>query len=143
MTETAKFIKTITSRRVGCKPGEGQDFTVIGVAARATPCESDKGPYLKFGGSFEAVGPGGRFRSNQLILPGVVEDAVATALTVAQQRDNASMIEFGFRFYTEEVDHSISPIGYMWQAEQLLDPYGTDPLAELRTLLPAPEKSKK
>lgn len=136
MTE---MVKKITSRSVGCEKKPGEGFIVIGKCMRMQRAETDKGEYMRFGGLFEAqnIVTGQLVRSATLIVPGVVEEMVASAVHLALAEDEHATVEIAFKFYTHEDKSAV--IGYFWKADQLVEPFTTDPLADLRKLLPKPK----
>ena len=135
------MIKKITARTVGCSGKVGESFTVIGKLLRAVQATTDRGPYIRFGGVFEAVNDdsGEVFRSASLIVPSVAEELLHSALGTAQAEDEHAAVGIAFRFYTKEDQTAITK--YIWAVDQLADPFASDPLEDLRKLLPKPKKA--
>ena len=147
----ATIIKKITSRTVGCEAETDQSFVVYGKVMRATPMESQFGPYVKFGGQFMAVNEidGKQFRSAVFLAPGIAEDQIYSALQTAQELSKSASAEFALRFKT--VEDKKSARGYIWVAETLIEPESDDPLERLTRqisgdvpkLAPPAKKAKK
>ncbi|KKN30041.1 hypothetical protein LCGC14_0838140 [marine sediment metagenome] len=141
-----ELVKKITPRTVGCLSEPGQEFVVFGMVYRAQPETTDKGPFIRFGGMFEARRGKDEFRSSELIVPSVVESQVMSAYQAATAEAGPEAqvsVALAFRFRTVEDKSSV--IGYIWRADMIKDPLTTDPLADLRAevyALPAPKGDK-
>ncbi len=128
-----ELVKKITARTVGCLNEAGQEFMVFGKVYRASSETTDKGPFVRFGGMFEARRDGKDYRSSELIVPSVVESQVYSAFQAAREGAGAEdivAVALAFRFYT--IADAASVTKYVWRADMIKDPFTTDPLADLR-----------
>jgi len=139
----AEMIRKITARTVGCEGKLGESFTVIGAVYRTDEGKSDFGPFIRFGGMFEAMNEqtGELFRSAILIIPKVVEDILMSAFQAAKGdvEDHNANVKIAVRFKTiKNTGKRPGGTEYVWAAEMLKDPVTVDPLADVRQYLPAP-----
>lgn len=136
-------IRKITSKTVGLKSEVGYGFQIVGRLRQAQNGMTDKGPFMKLKGMFEAYpyGPGGKplgdtFRSTTAILPGVVEDQVCEVLKTAQDADRDATVLFAFDIFLAKAENAM---GREWRSTALSNmAENVDPLAEHRKLLTIP-----
>lgn len=128
----SEFIRKITKGTIGIENKPDQSFVAYGKVHRATAAESQYGPFIRFKGFFEAINEqtGEVFTSNSMILPGVFEDALITALDSAHEQEANSSVEFAVRLKTVPVPESV--YGYEWRAEPLKEPSEDNVLSRLR-----------
>jgi hypothetical protein len=134
-------VRKITSKTVGLKSEPGFGFKLIGRLRSTAPGMTDKGPFLKLKGLFEAYpydqdgnplpGP---FKSGSAIVPSVIEDELAEVLKTAQDADPSATVMFAYNVFLAKADN---PMGREWRAEALSKPTegAADPLAGMRALL--------
>jgi hypothetical protein len=80
---------------------------------------------------------GTEYRSGKLFLPGGIHETIESAV----KNNEGKAVKFGLEVRSVV---AANPIGYSYQAVQLLKPEGSDPMDELRRALPsADEKPKK
>lgn len=103
---------------------------------------SDYGEFIRFKGEFEGVNAdtGDSFRSGDMIVPGILESLLDSAITV----DENNSVDFAVEVWVEPSDRSMT--GYTYNIKPLIKPQESDALAELRNLaggaLPAPESEE-
>lgn len=103
---------------------------------------SDYGEFIRFKGEFEGVNAdtGDSFRSGDMIVPGILESLLDSAITV----DENNAVDFAVEVWVEPSDRSMT--GYTYNIKPLIKPQESDALAELRNLasgaLPAPESEE-
>lgn len=96
-------------------------------------------------GNFEAVNleNGETFRAGVLWLPGGIQELLIGAVDTGETDDNGkpkfNSVKFGF---TISAVPASNPIGYSYTATQLIDAAQNDPLADLRSQMPALEAPK-
>ncbi len=105
---------------------------VYGVATRAEIGESDYGVWKAFIGQFKAVNllDGVEYSSGKLFLPDVAGDLLEGALGASE----TNSVEFGFDLIA--VPDEASTIGYVYQAESLIEPAKDDTFSRLEKSLP-------
>lgn len=132
--------------KVLAAPNKRMDLMKIyGVARKATPGQTDIGPFVKFGGSFRAINSatGEMFESGMAILPGIAQDLLLGAL----DGGDVESVNFGFAISVKYSPESIAK--YEYDVSSLLAPAADDPLERLGASLgvtalpaPAPEAEK-
>lgn len=130
-------IKTVLKARpaVPEKNGEvNQIMDLIGIANGVQPGETDKGPYNRFIGSFQATNlkTGEVYRSGSCFMPDVAGNLILGAL-----KGGASSVEFGFKIGVVKDDQSAT--GYVYVAEPLMKPSENDPLELLNKKVNVPQ----
>jgi len=105
---------------------------VYGVATRVETGESDYGVWKAFIGQFKAVNllDGVEYSSGKLFLPDVAGDLLEGALGASE----TSSVEFGFDLIA--VPDTESNVGYVYQAEPLIEPAKDDTFSRLEKSLP-------
>jgi hypothetical protein len=105
--------------------GQASLAKIVGVTQTATPGQTDKGSFLKFGGSFKAVNnvTGEIFESSTCILPNFVAESMAAAL------ENTSELEFGLEIGARAVENSVT--GYEFVVLPLVETKPSDKMQEL------------
>ena len=131
-------VKTVAGnvkKMIAAQPeGEAMPVTIMrvyGVATKTVTGESDNGNWVAFLGQFKAINllDGTEYSSGKLFLPGVASDLLEGALG----GDNNSA-EFGFDIIV--VPDDSSAVGYVYQAESLIQPTEDDTLSRLEKSLP-------
>jgi len=113
-------------------------MTVFGLAKKCEPSTTQYGEYIKFSGAFEAVNlaTGEVVVAGQMILPQVVESLIFNAL----DQENTEGVQFAFEL---GVKADKNPRGYIYTVKSLVEPSGSDPLADLRSKVALPSNVKK
>lgn len=116
---------------------------VVGVTTEARPGQTDKGEYIKFGGTFRAVNlqTGETFESATAIFPNFIAESLATALSQSQE------VEFGLLIGAKA--NSTSVTGYEFTVRPLIEAKVSDKMGALiaaagldaPVALPAPAES--
>lgn len=99
---------------------------IVGLTTTATPGQTDKGSFIKFGGTFKAVNnvTGEIFESSTCILPNFVAEPMASAL------ENTTELEFGLEIGARAVENSVT--GYEFVVRPLIE---TKPSDKMQALL--------
>lgn len=113
--------------------------TIVGNASEVKFGEDGTGkPFSVLCGEFEGrniqVGSaafGNVYSSGKLFLPGGIHDRVEQA--VRSLGDKGGSVQFALKL---QAIRASNPIGYSYQAEELMQPSAVDSLSELRKLLP-------
>ncbi len=93
-------------------------------------------------GSFEGqnLETGERFRSGVLYLPAGIHDMLSASVAKLPEDDDSAYVEFGLEIRAVKAKN---PAGYSYEAKSLLKPKASDPLEQLRALLPTNTVSAK
>lgn len=132
--------KTIMGGKVKAPEKQTDLYTVYGVATGTRTGETDKGPWVSFTGSFEAVrlSDNAKFVSPQVFLPEPMQGMLLSTL------DGDASVEFAVVIGNKPSD---SPVGYEYTVRPLVKPQENDAVAQLRSqvvgTLEAPKDSKK
>lgn len=135
-------------------------FTILGRITSAEVRQTDKGPYVHFKGTFQAVRTpdGAVFKSPGLILPGVCEDVMQQAWIESLPKNEDGTLNplaampMAFAFVVGVEPHSgISGYQYTMTPIDIGDDADTDPLADIikavaksnPAALPAPKTDEK
>lgn len=91
---------------------------------------SDFGEFIRFKGEFEAVNAesGDVFKSNEMIVPRILEGLLDNAITA----DENASVDFAMEIWAEANEASIT--GYSYTVKPLTEPQESDALQELRQL---------
>lgn len=133
-------VKTVMKARpeIPKEPGEvNYLMELLGIAGSIQNGETDKGPYVKFLGSFQAknLKNGEVFRSGAAFMPDVAGNLVLGALN-----SGATSVEFGFKIGVVKDDQSAT--GYVYVAEPMFKAAENDPLELLVKKAPAALEDK-
>lgn len=105
-------------------------FNIIGIAAKATLEDGDKGQFYKFIGQFEATNnqTGEIVRTSTVILPDVIANDIYAQL--GGNDGDISNVQFAFEVAVKKSKSSI--VGYEYIAAPLMEASENDPLEALR-----------
>jgi hypothetical protein len=128
------------------KQGKGSRtdlLDVYGIATKFKPDDGDKGPYVRFYGSFRAIRHGDKatFQAPQLIMPKPIEEGLWAVMGAAEEGEKAN-VQFAFRVGCKFDPDAATK--YVYTAESLIPPSDSDPVVMLEKtlvgkLLPAPK----
>ncbi len=132
-------VKTVAGnikKMIAAQP-EGEEkpipfMRVYGVATSVETGESDYGAWKAFIGQFKAINllDGTEYNSGKLFLPNVAGDLLDGSLGASEINN----VEFGFDLIA--VPDSESTVGYVYEAEPLIEPAKDDTFSRLERNLP-------
>lgn len=104
--------------------------TLYGRCSEKKVGTSDYGDYIRFRGEFEAVNAetGETYRAGNMIVPGVLEGLLDSAITV----DENSAVDFAVEVWVEPSERGNT--GYTYNIKPLIQPAESDVLGDLRAL---------
>lgn len=115
--------------------GSAPLLDVYGIATKFKPADSDKGPYIRFFGSFRAIRHGDKaaFASGQLIAPKVIEESLWAVMGSGGPDGELSNVQFAFRIGAKFDKKAATK--YTYTAESLMPVSESDPLVMLQQQL--------
>ncbi len=98
---------------------------VVGITTEARPGQTDKGEFIKFGGTFRAINlqTGEAFEASTAIFPNFIADSLAAALAQSQE------VEFGILIGAKA--NATSVTGYEYTVRPLVEAKVSDKLGAL------------
>lgn len=130
------LIRQITVKTIKAQPKPHsieEDALIATLYGRCTEKKvgtSDYGDFIRFKGEFEAVNAesGETFRAGNMIVPGVLEGLLDSAITA----DENNAVDFAVEVWVEPSDRGNT--GYTYSIKPLIQPEESDALAQLRQL---------
>lgn len=113
-------------------------FHVYGIARGVRTGESTYGPWVALIGQFEAVNleSGETYQAPQCFLP----EPIGSMMAAQVQDDDTESVQFGLEVGIKPAD---TATGYEYTSKALVESREADPLADLRSKMPALEAPKK
>jgi len=129
-TGEIQYVKKISTKLFADSVDIGEAITIAGIANSYEQGESDKGAYLKFSGSFAAVGAGEQFRAGVLFVPTIAESILKAAIDeVVTDGKGAAQVSFAFDLIKKDSPDAI--LKYEWTMKPKLAPKENDSLTAL------------
>lgn len=115
--------------------GSAPLLDVYGIATKFKPADSDKGPYIRFFGSFRAIRHGDKatFSASQVILPKMIEESLWSVMGAGGPDGELSNVQFAFRIGAKYDKKAATK--YVYVAESLMPVSESDPLVMLQQQL--------
>jgi hypothetical protein len=115
--------------------GSAPLLDVYGIASKFKPGQSDKGPFIRFFGSFRAIRHGDKaaFSSTQFIAPKMVEESLWSVMGSGGPDGELSNVQFAFRIGCKFDKKAATK--YVYSAESLMPVAENDPLVMLQQQL--------
>lgn len=130
------LVRQITIKTIKAQPPKGsisEPTMIVTLYGRCTEKKvgtSDFGDFIRFKGEFEAVNAesGESYRAGNMIVPGVLEGLLDSAITV----DETNAVDFAVEIWVEPSERSNT--GYTYNIKPLIEPEESDALGQLRQL---------
>lgn len=142
-TKEGLFVSKLSVKGIGCKPGACEAdkpallCRIFGKADGIKTGESQDGRvWSALTGSFAAINlqSGEEYRSGKLFLPSGIHETVENAVRALGENKEGLSITFGLEIRSVTASN---PIGYSYQAANLVATTATDELSELRKAIEA------
>lgn len=108
------------------RENEVDSAVIVGRIVKTGIKETQYGDSVRFAGDFIADVGAGKYRSNVLYVPEVLESALAVAVINAGENGT---VDFAVRL--EKKSSKASPAGFVWSFTHLVEPSTPDPIAQL------------